>query len=157
MLFRWLQARFPSLPILQETLSALSTHSAWDTHTRITDLFLTLVRAQHAEGTVDPEVQIGLGVLYYTNGEFGKAKDCFESALALRPKVCYTSSRRADTQFMVGLSFVESIRVFPVKWQQARRGSWGLPTGTPVATNLYTCYLQRGRSLYVIESIFHGC
>jgi peroxin-5 len=37
---------------------------------------------------MDPEVQIGLGVLYYTNQEFDKAKDCFESALAARPKVC---------------------------------------------------------------------
>ena len=88
MLLRWLRARFPSLPIPQETVSAMSTHSAWDTHNRITDLFLTLARAQHAEDTVDSEVQIGLGVLYYTNGEFGKAKDCFESALAVRPKVC---------------------------------------------------------------------
>lgn len=86
MLLRWLRARFPSLPIPQETVSAMSTHSAWEIHDRITDLFLTLARAQHAEGTVDSEVQIGLGVLYYTNGEFGKATDCFESALALRPK-----------------------------------------------------------------------
>jgi peroxin-5 len=64
MLLRWLRARFPSLPIL--------------------------ARTQHSEGTVDSEVQIGLGVLYYTNGEYDRAKDCFESALAVRPKVRWT-------------------------------------------------------------------
>jgi peroxin-5 len=87
MLLRWLRARFPSLPIPQETVNAMPTHSSWDTHNHITDLFLTLARTQHSEGTVDSEVQIGLGVLYYTNGEYGRAKDCFESALAVRPKV----------------------------------------------------------------------
>lgn len=86
MLLRWLQARFPSLPIPQETINAMPTHSSWDTHNRITDLFLTLARTQYSEGIMDSEVQIGLGVLYYTNGEYGRAKDCFESALAVRPK-----------------------------------------------------------------------
>lgn len=92
MLLRWLQARFPSLPIPQETINAMPTHSSWDTHNRITDLFLTLARTQYSEGIMDSEVQIGLGVLYYTNGEYGRAKDCFESALAVRPKVRRTSS-----------------------------------------------------------------
>lgn len=87
MLLRWLRARFPSLAVSEETIGAMATHSSWDTHNRITDLFLTLARSQHSEGVLDPEVQIGLGVLFYTNGEYDRAKDCFESALAVRPKV----------------------------------------------------------------------
>ncbi|KAG5647025.1 hypothetical protein DXG03_001395 [Asterophora parasitica] len=85
MLLRWLRARFPSLEVPESTIKAMATNSSWDTHTRITDLFLTLARSQHAEGVVDPDVQIGLGVLFYTNGEYDRAKDCFESALAVRP------------------------------------------------------------------------
>ncbi|KAF9469877.1 hypothetical protein BDZ94DRAFT_1151032 [Collybia nuda] len=85
-LLRWLRARFPSMEIPDETIKAMTTHSSWDTHSRITDLFLNLARSQHAQGVMDPEVQVGLGVLFYTNGDYDRAKDCFESALIARPK-----------------------------------------------------------------------
>ncbi|KAG5718418.1 Peroxisomal targeting signal receptor, partial [Termitomyces sp. T112] len=86
MLLRWLRARHPSLEVPESTIQAMATHSSWDTHNRITELFLTLARSQHAEGVLDPDVQIGMGVLFYTNGEYDRAKDCFESALTVRPK-----------------------------------------------------------------------
>ena len=87
MLLRWLKARFPMQQIPEETTKAMSANSSWDTHIRITELFLNLARSQHTEGVMDPDVQIGLGVLFYTNGEYDRAKDCFESALSARPKV----------------------------------------------------------------------
>ncbi|KAF9070108.1 hypothetical protein BDP27DRAFT_1324300 [Rhodocollybia butyracea] len=85
MLLRWFRARFPDLPVPEETTKAVLTHSSWDAHDKITELFLGLARQQHSQGLVDPDVQIGLGVLYYTNGEYSLAKDCFESALSQRP------------------------------------------------------------------------
>jgi peroxin-5 len=100
MLLRWFRARFPSYTIPEETLNAMSTHSSWDIHTRLTDLFLNVARSQHNENILDPEVQVGLGVLFYTNGEYDRAKDCFESALTVRPNVgttIPTCSRRLMT------------------------------------------------------------
>ncbi|KAJ3803231.1 hypothetical protein GGU11DRAFT_834398 [Lentinula aff. detonsa] len=85
MLLRWLRARFPDFPVSEEIVRSMSTHSAWDTHTKLSDLYLNLARQQHSQGIVDSDVQIGLGVLYYTNGEYALAKDCFESALSQRP------------------------------------------------------------------------
>jgi peroxin-5 len=85
MLLRWLRARFPDFPVPEETIQAMKTHSSWDTHNRISEVFLNLARSQHSQGIMDPDVQIALGVLFYTNGEYDRAKDCFESALSARP------------------------------------------------------------------------
>ncbi|KAF7321780.1 TPR-REGION domain-containing protein [Mycena kentingensis (nom. inval.)] len=86
MLLRWLQSRFPGHPIPAETIAAISTHSTWDTHDRLTQVFIDLARRQHTAGEMDPDVQIALGILFYTNNEYDRAKDCFESALSVRPK-----------------------------------------------------------------------
>ncbi|TDL26225.1 peroxisome targeting signal receptor [Rickenella mellea] len=84
-LFRWLVARFPDYTPPPETSASLS-NSPWDSQQRVKDAFLTIAREQHASGVVDPDVQTGLGVLYYNSGDFERAKDCFESALTVRPK-----------------------------------------------------------------------
>lgn len=81
-LLRWVRARFPEHPIPDISTSMTS----WHTHEKITEVFISLAREQHARGVVDPDVQIGLGVLFYTNGEYDRAKDCFESALSVRPR-----------------------------------------------------------------------
>ncbi|KAL1695566.1 hypothetical protein GGG16DRAFT_121754 [Schizophyllum commune] len=86
MLVRWLRARFPDHPIPDSTMEALRKHTTWDTHQRILDVFLALARAQHAAGVMDPDVQIALGVLSYSNSDYDRAKDCFESALSARPR-----------------------------------------------------------------------
>ncbi|KAJ7924984.1 hypothetical protein B0H13DRAFT_1171317 [Mycena leptocephala] len=84
-LLRWIRSRFPDLPVPAETIAAVATNSTWDTHARLTDVFLGLARTQHSRGEMDPDVQIALGVLFYTNSEYDRAKDCFESALSVRP------------------------------------------------------------------------
>ena len=86
MLLRWLSARFPDFPISQATWDSL-TGSAWNSHEHVTEAFINLAREQHSRGEMDPDVQIGLGVLFYTNGNFDRAKDCFEAALSVRPNV----------------------------------------------------------------------
>ncbi|KAJ7217779.1 hypothetical protein GGX14DRAFT_597915 [Mycena pura] len=86
MLLRWIRSRFPSHPVPAETIAAIPTNTTWDTHARLTDLFLALARTQHSRGEMDPDVQVALGILFYTNNEYDRAKDCFESALSVRPR-----------------------------------------------------------------------
>jgi len=86
MLIRWFKARYPTIPVPEETMKAMVTNSSWDTHDRITDLFLNLARTQHGQNQIDPDLQIGLGVLFYTNGDYSRAQDCFMAALNVRPK-----------------------------------------------------------------------
>lgn len=87
MLLRWIRARHPTLPVPEETIKAMKTNSAWDTHGRITDVFLSLARLQNSQGVLDPDVQTGLGVLFYNNSDYERARDCFEAALSVKPRV----------------------------------------------------------------------
>ena len=87
MLLRWFRAHYPTIPVPEETIKAIATSTSWDMHDRITDLFLNLARTQHSQGQMDPDLQIALGVLFYTNGNYNQAQDCFVAALNVRPKV----------------------------------------------------------------------
>jgi len=86
MLVRWFKANYPTIPVPEEFTRAMATNSSWDTHERITDLFLNLARTQHGQGQMDPDLQVALGVLFYTNGSYDQAQDCFVAALNVRPK-----------------------------------------------------------------------
>ena len=149
MLLRWFRARYPDVVIPEETLKALSTNSSWDTHARITELFLDLARTQHAKGIMDADLQIALGVLFYTNSEYDRAQDCFAAALNVRPKVLlepliFIRETILDGLLMTYLGFlvVEQARLLSVKRQQAGRSSWCISRSTKFATNIYTRHLQ---------------
>ena len=87
MLLRWFRAHYPAIPVPEETIRAMATSSSWDMHDRITDLFLNVARTQHSQDQMDPDLQIALGVLSYTNANYDQAQDCFMAALNARPKV----------------------------------------------------------------------
>lgn len=110
-LVRWLIARYPDL--VPENLKGSLPTSPWASHDRATEVFLAVARQQHARGQMDPDLQMGLGVLFYTNGEFDKAKDCFESALAVRPKVGSENvlDFKKYKMFQPGLPSVEPSRI----------------------------------------------
>ncbi|KAJ1302725.1 hypothetical protein OPQ81_003039 [Rhizoctonia solani] len=82
---RYLHTRFPDL--VGSTDVQPESLAPWAGHELTADLFLRVARSQHASGQpVDPDVQSGLGTLYYANGEYEKAADCFAAALGVRPK-----------------------------------------------------------------------
>ncbi|KAL5507178.1 PEX5 [Sanghuangporus vaninii] len=86
MLLRWLRARYPEHAPSEEDASSWLRQSHWASREHVTDAFLAVARAQHAAGVVDADVQVGLGILFYTNGDFERAKDCFGAALAVNPR-----------------------------------------------------------------------
>ena len=86
MLLRWLRVKYPAhTPPVMATPG--QTISSWALRDQATEAYLAVAREQYGSGSVDPDVQVGLGVLLYTSGDFDRAKDCFESALLARPTV----------------------------------------------------------------------
>ncbi|KAI1425379.1 tetratricopeptide [Xylaria sp. FL1777] len=81
---RWLSVRYPSI-IAPAELSPATDLGFTDRqllHVKVTNLFIQAARLSPDGEHMDPDVQVGLGVLFYGAEEYEKAVDCFSSALA---------------------------------------------------------------------------
>ncbi|EEQ84710.2 peroxisomal targeting signal-1 receptor [Blastomyces dermatitidis ER-3] len=81
---RWLSVKYPQL-VDPSTLSGDGDLSFTDRHIlheRVTDLFIQAAQLSPQGEQMDPDVQVGLGVLFYGAEEYSKAVDCFTAALA---------------------------------------------------------------------------
>jgi peroxin-5 len=102
---RWLRQRYPDLPIPDGASVGM------DLRERVIDAFL--IAARNSDGItrdMDPDVQVGLGILFYGGGEYEKAIDCFASALESRPNVSDACDVHACVYLTLnlGLSVMES-------------------------------------------------
>ncbi|CCA73009.1 related to PEX5-peroxisomal targeting signal receptor [Serendipita indica DSM 11827] len=84
LLLNWLKTRYPEHAAGVNLPSTFT--EPWAVHDVVQEAFLSVARAQQHAPEPDPELQVGLGVLLYINGEFSKAADCFGAALSMRPE-----------------------------------------------------------------------
>lgn len=81
---RWLSVKYPQV-ISPDSLSDPAEMGFTDRaelHTKITSLFIEAAQYAPDGEHMDPDVQVGLGVLFYGSEDFDKAVDCFHAALA---------------------------------------------------------------------------
>lgn len=81
---RWLSIKYPQI-IAPDALTPDADLGFIDRHRlhdKVTSLFIRAAQLSPHGETMDPDVQVGLGVLFYGAEEHAKAVDCFEAALA---------------------------------------------------------------------------
>lgn len=81
---RWLSIKYPQV-ISPDKLSNPAEMGFTDRaslHAKVTDLFIEAAQYAPDGEHMDPDVQVGLGVLFYGSEDFDKAVDCFHAALA---------------------------------------------------------------------------
>lgn len=81
---RWLSIKYPSIisPTSLSSDADIGFTDRHQLHEKVTDLFIRAAQLSPDGDHMDPDVQVGLGVLFYGAEEYDKAVDCFSAALA---------------------------------------------------------------------------
>ncbi|KAL8986874.1 MAG: hypothetical protein Q9177_003868 [Variospora cf. flavescens] len=81
---RWLSIKYPSV-LPPDEISAPQEMGFTERHLlheKVTEYFIRAAQLSPQGEHMDPDVQVGLGVLFYGAEQYAKAVDCFEAALA---------------------------------------------------------------------------
>ncbi|KAK5106994.1 Peroxisomal membrane signal receptor PTS1 [Lithohypha guttulata] len=81
---KWLSVKYPQVcpPDQLSSPADIGFSDGEILHDKVTNLFIKSAQLSPSGELMDPDVQVGLGVLFYGQEDFEKAIDCFNAALA---------------------------------------------------------------------------
>lgn len=83
---RWISTKYPQIcDKAREKNPSIDDEDRFSLNKRVTELFLKAAQVSPDQANMDPDVQMGLGVLFYANEDFDKTIDCFKAALLIKP------------------------------------------------------------------------
>ncbi|PIS53847.1 hypothetical protein CJI97_003536 [Candidozyma auris] len=83
---RWIATMYPDIAEkARQENPTISDEDRFSLHKRVTELFIKAAQLSPDQANMNPDVQMGLGVLFYANEDFDKTIDCFKAALSIRP------------------------------------------------------------------------
>lgn len=83
---RWISTKYPSVAErARQQNPSINDEDRFSLNKRVTNLFMKAAQLSPDTASMDPDVQMGLGVLFYANEDFDKTIDCFKAALSIKP------------------------------------------------------------------------
>lgn len=83
---RWISTKYPQVAAkARQENPEITDEDRFTLHKRVTELFIKAAQLSPEHANMDPDVQMGLGVLFYANEDFDKTIDCFRAALSIKP------------------------------------------------------------------------
>lgn len=83
---RWISTKYPNIvEKAHQAEPAIADEDRYTLNKRVTELFIKAAQLSPNQANMDPDVQMGLGVLFYANEDFDKTIDCFKAALTINP------------------------------------------------------------------------
>lgn len=83
---RWIATMYPEVAErARQQNPSIADEDRFTLHKRVTELFIKAAQLSPDQANMNPDVQMGLGVLFYANEEFDKTIDCFKAALSIKP------------------------------------------------------------------------
>ncbi|CAI5759653.1 unnamed protein product [Candida verbasci] len=83
---RWISTKYPQIAEKARLENpTITDEDRFSLNKRVTELFMNAAQLSPDQANMDPDVQMGLGVLFYANEDFDKTIDCFKAALSIKP------------------------------------------------------------------------
>lgn len=83
---RWISTKYPQVvERARQQNETITDEDRFTLNKRVTELFMNAAQLSPDHASMDADVQMGLGVLFYAQEDFDKTIDCFKAALSIRP------------------------------------------------------------------------